>query len=998
MPLRYQIHMLSASAMLGYAMKTDVGYTYNLSKNGTEYCILKAASKTQEDNALFYQILSVLQGEKPDYPKDDAVIISLSDIIFYMDFSGIFGTGNSKRQLERQKKAEAMFRPEGITLDFGSGSHRYLAFERSGNMSREAKLSFLRADVCEEVRRRIMLDLQVGECQLSKLYAYNGLMLSGGTRIDAVDLTVPHRVIVVGNPEFRTNARVITVESASKGAMREYRRVEKTKDFTVTRFDGEGLISKELAKQIDKQYCGKHIHSSFQIRMPFVKGMVHKVDFKDFLKSSGSNYITDIFGVRHPVADVDMILTKSMFKGYGWLTENGKTWEDYLESFRKYDHALYITNVNKPKPEAFTQLNYQFLNTLSMTAEEFRPQDLPGGWDHSPAEDPRNWITKTTEQRYYDLCADRQSRIRYFAEQNTPLGRCVKKNHLLVNEPVCVKKLTDAADQTVREYAVGHLTVAGDNRYLSGDLLEMLSLLIDVEHLEIKKKDQRTFFGVAMTRRFVKNGFYAPGAVYTSGEVCTLLRNPHIARNEEIQLAAYGKVENMRKFYLKHLHGVVMVDAAMLAAERLGGADYDGDMVKTISDPLLNECVKRNYEFDSLDNSNNLPLLYIPSEDPVIRDANDWHDRFLTVRDTFSSRVGQICNAAFNRSVVAYDENSTALERQRCREETETLAILTGLEIDSAKSGVKPILSQYLGPGKQPRSSFLQYKTILDEDGDNAWSAAKRRKDKQLFFEITDWKRITSNVERLPYLAKQLQDQTPRLKPEPALDSELFAFAERPDWKELLDPAILSSISDLVKTYDSVLWRIRYYRSPSRIKPKKNDIDRILYSRGQEEQYDPDELYAAFSELHPERIAALRLALTEQQWHLMDHDERLAFLYAQLPELEEWFILFLDFRFGGYRVLGDLVCDTDDRLREAQQKQLYRKGDSPLFREMIKAYADEPFAKDYSEEPTKVCRRKLLLLVKARLAIRYLVALGRRDLLWTLVPEETLREVKRYVE
>jgi len=46
------------------------------------------------------------------------------------------------------------------------------------------------------------------------------------------------------------------------------------------------------------------------------------------------------------------------------------------------------------------------------------------------------------------------------------------------------------------------------------------------------------------------------------------------------------------------------------------------------------------------------------------------------VRDTFSSRIGQICNAAFDRSVIAYDENSTAEERQRCREETETLAIL----------------------------------------------------------------------------------------------------------------------------------------------------------------------------------------------------------------------------------------------------------------------------------------------------------------------------------
>ena len=103
---------------------------------------------------------------------------------------------------------------------------------------------------------------------------YNGLMLSGGTRIDAVDLTEPHRVIVVDNMKFQANSRVITVDPDSEGAMRSYHRVEKVMDFTITRFDGEGLVSKQLAKKIDKQYCGKHIHSSFQIRMPFVKGMV----------------------------------------------------------------------------------------------------------------------------------------------------------------------------------------------------------------------------------------------------------------------------------------------------------------------------------------------------------------------------------------------------------------------------------------------------------------------------------------------------------------------------------------------------------------------------------------------------------------------------------------------------------------------------------------------------------------------------------------------------
>lgn len=132
----------------------------------------------------------------------------------------------------------------------------------------------------------------------------------------------------------------------------------------------------------------------------------------------------------------------------------------------------------------------------------------------------------------------------------------------------------------------------------------------------------------------------------------------------------------MRKYYLGHLSDVVMVDWDSLTAERLGGADFDGgDMIKTISDPIVNRCVKRNYEFDSLRNMDNIPLLKIPTAQPIVRDANDWKARFETVKSTFSSRVGQISNAALNRSIIAYNENSTAEQRDKCREETETLAI-----------------------------------------------------------------------------------------------------------------------------------------------------------------------------------------------------------------------------------------------------------------------------------------------------------------------------------
>ena len=131
--------------------------------------------------------------------------------------------------------------------------------------------------------------MKIGPCQLSKLYAYNGLMLSGGTRIDGIEIDRPHRVIVIDNEEAVVqNVPVITVEDdGSIGNVRKYQRVERNEKITATCFDGEGLISKQYAEIIDKVYCGKHIHTSFQIRLPYVKGMLHQVDFKDFLTSGG---------------------------------------------------------------------------------------------------------------------------------------------------------------------------------------------------------------------------------------------------------------------------------------------------------------------------------------------------------------------------------------------------------------------------------------------------------------------------------------------------------------------------------------------------------------------------------------------------------------------------------------------------------------------------------------------------------------------------------------
>ena len=1000
---KYRIYELSARAVISHAREVDGVYRFHLNQRATERCKSVSALHEQDDNALFFQTMCVLHGGTFTPSKQNRLVEDLADVIFYMNFENIFDRSGTAKYMERQRKAKDMFRPEGVCLNFGSGEHHYLAFERSGSMSRQARLSFIRADVYEEVRRRIMLDMKIEWCQLSKLYAYNGLMLSSGMRIDGVRIEKRHRVIVIDNPTNKVEfTPIITVrDDGSNAAMRKYHREETIEDITTTCFDGVGLISKEYAAVIDKVYCGQHIHTSFQIRMPYVKGMLHQVDFKDFFKRTGTKVIKDIWGKNHPVESVDIILTKSQFKGYGWLRDNRMTWEDYWKAFSKYNHALYITNVSKEKPETHTELNYQFLSTVSMEADEFRPADLPDGWKISPASDPRHWLTKETELAYYNFCADEQFRRDYFLESLSKrtlfnksreyiLASVLQKNPLFIHEPIYTKQLNAAAEKILKQYSVGRLIVAGDNRYLSGDLFALMRPL--VYESVLPTPEQRWFYQNLPASSFAENSFFAPGAAYTHGDNCTLLRNPHIARNEELQLSVYPADDELRNTYLGHLTDVVMVSAESLAAERLGGADYDGDMIKTISDPILNACVRKNYQYEQygmLSNAVNLPFLKIPALSSHNRDANDWHARFEVVRDTFSSRVGQICNAALDRSIIAYNENSDAEEKRRCQRETETLAILTGLEIDAAKTGIRPDLTEYLGTRTVKRTAFLQYKKLIeDAEERRAWYEPTHQQKLKAFFDKTDWEQVDSHVERLPYLALQLKKNTPKIKPRPAEDSELFAFAQKSDWKDRLDRKTLSSVSALLKDYEACLSRIRACRVPIKDQQRKRDIERILYSRGQEDIYDADELYALFQQMEPERISELRQMIRAESWHLMDETEREAFLTKRLPEAEDYYDLLSDFRHGGYRILGDLVCDVDDENTARERKYLYRETDSAAFTAMMRAYAEKPLSETYRAAVSRECRRLLKRIVRPGLAIQYVVALGKRDLLWDLLIDQ----------
>lgn len=238
-------------------------------------------------------------------------------------------------------------------------------------------------------------------------------------------------------------------------------------------------------------------------------------------------------------------------------------------------------------------------------------------------------------------------------------------------------------------------------------------------------------------------------------------------------------------------------------------------------------------------------------------------------------------------------------------------------------------------------------------------------------------------MERLPYLARQLERHTPAAKAKPAADSELFIFAQRPDWKEQLDQDILGQIDALLRDYAACLSRIRACRAPIRTKRRKNDIERILFSRGQEDTWDTDELYAQLEALPPERVAESLEALRQKCWQFLDLEGRERFLLTWLSELESLFDLFSDFRCGGYRVLGDLLCDIHEENIAQGRNQLVRPGDSPAFAAMMAACQREP--QRYREVAASRCRVLLEEIVKPMIAVRYVVALGKRSLLWELL-------------
>ena len=876
------------------------------------------------ESAFFYQIKKHLT-EQNIVSKDTWNETSLKDYVFFVDFKNVFPETDLDESYKKihfadeewkdvpaDNKAFQLFE-NGIQVVCDRNGEKiektFLPFDKSNSMARESRITFIDKEIYEGVNNRLMLGVSnLSPMNLSKLYAYRGLYLTNANRIDSEELLLnAETVCVIDDDESKLMIPCIyTAKKKTQGNAEDIRQTENGNELQyveesyrerTVHFDGEGLISPYYSELLNENLKrngiikDKKAHAaSFQIRLPFTKGMLHEVDFIGFIKEQIEYHknqidkeipfenimIKDAFGVNRQLSKIQIILTKSMFKGYKWIKEKliGDPVAVFFDRIKKFDHALYIGNTdlnlsrnyvydqktNEIIKENTVRFNYQFFNTLSISHEDFE-KVIQKHVEHCRhlGEDTRMQLSCLLNNQI-ESNEDESVGIKNQYITMDSWKMVLAKNKIFLKHPKIKNELNENINALIRDIGEGRIEVEGSLFFLSHDLLALLMLIIEnITSWELKKvkailitykskKDRKIKSGTMTRCRLHQNTFYTANQASLTVPADTpedlkgwysIFRSPHLSRNEQCFMKAYIPEEDnsfratIYKKWFGHLKGVLMLPYGGAQAQALGGADFDGDMVKMIAEPLINQAVAETCESftgrkRNMDYQRRLPVIMIPGQKGSDKDVSSYVD-FETVRNSFSSRVGLISNYAIKCGRAHYWGEVLESGKQKFDEKDlskcEDCTILTGLEIDAAKTGKHPVLPANIK--KLGSDYFIQSKDAIQEI--KSMSPGERNNlektletltfdDSAQEIELKDYKGTKlkathipidakwSVIDRLPYdYLKEMRTKALWKKAESENQKrESYFVFQKGLWKKNLDQDLARQVGELDQAYRDI--------------------------------------------------------------------------------------------------------------------------------------------------------------------------------------------------
>lgn len=170
------------------------------------------------------------------------------------------------------------------------------------------------------------------------------------------------RFAVVPDKEITTRRKIDFVTYQGVGVDDKVEEIEK--DVVCNAWDGQGLISPELAKKWSEELELDYTFSCAVIRAPYIKGMVATFDFVKFAREVAKNYkFKDIYGVEHDARTTDLIISESMFK----LAFSYPNTEVFVEKCFENNLGFSITKVSPKEELNYSRTSYQFLQILDLS-------------------------------------------------------------------------------------------------------------------------------------------------------------------------------------------------------------------------------------------------------------------------------------------------------------------------------------------------------------------------------------------------------------------------------------------------------------------------------------------------------------------------------------------------------------------------------------------------------------------------------------------------------
>ena len=267
---------------------------------------------------------------------------------------------------------------------------------------------------------------------------------------------------------------------------------------------------------------------------------------------------------------IDCILTKSQFKFHDLYTSVEKWREEFDKESYGYKRTFNISEYDATfsELEDTTVMAYQPLQTLSFSGDGIKRLCAPTADSYVAA-------CKSVEGflKYRGICSEDDKGNDIEWSEYPSYYQAMYYNHSLFNDEFIKKKIKQDLKSAKERAYVGKITVKGNYQTLTPDLYALM------QHI----------FGLPVTGLLKYNQIYSnywnhhlEGTPYVD-----IIRSPHIAQEHSPVMAVTSG--EMEKWFAYQKTGIIVAVFGNTVALKLNSADFDGDHVLTVDNPVICE-------------------------------------------------------------------------------------------------------------------------------------------------------------------------------------------------------------------------------------------------------------------------------------------------------------------------------------------------------------------------------------------------------------------------